>query len=179
MKHFILIGFLLWVCFQTTRATEIQILHTNDIHSHLDHSIHRPELGGHGRLKSMLSRLRKQAQDEGVQTIAMDAGDFSEGHIYYLADRGRTTFQIHGSVGFDVSVIGNHDYLMGAKDLDVILRDVDMSFELLGANFHTSPKYVNIKEKMKPYWETEVDGVKIGVLGLTTDDLLYEWRIGS
>jgi 5'-nucleotidase / UDP-sugar diphosphatase len=179
MKHFILIGFLLWVCFQTTRATEIQILHTNDIHSHLDHSIHRPELGGHGRLKSMLTRLRKQAQDEGVETIAMDAGDFSEGHIYYLADRGRTTFQIHGSVGFDVSVIGNHDYLMGAKDLDVILRDVDMSFELLGANFHTSPKYVNIKEKMKPYWETEVDGVKIGVLGLTTDDLLYEWRIGD
>ena len=94
----------------------------------------------------------------------MDAGDFSEGHIYYLADRGRTTFQIHGSVGFDVSVIGNHDYLMGAKDLDVILRDVNMSFELLGANFHTSPKYVNIKEKMKPYWETEIDGVKIGVL---------------
>ena len=32
---------------------------------------------------------------------------------------------------------------------------------------------------MKPYWETEIDGVKIGVLGLTTDDLLYEWRIGD
>ena len=54
---------------------------------------------------------------------------------------------------------------MGAKDLDVILRDVEMSFELLGANFITSPKYTNIKEKMKPYWETEIDGIKIGVLG--------------
>ena len=62
----------------------------------------------------------------------MDAGDFSEGHIYYLADRGRTAYQVHGSVGFDVSVIGNHDYLMGAKDLDVILRDTDTDFKLIG-----------------------------------------------
>ena len=116
---------------------------------------------------------------KGIPTIAMDAGDFSEGHIYYLADRGRTAYQVHGSVGFDVSVIGNHDYLMGAKDLDVILRDTDTDFKLIGANFITSPKYVHIQEKLKPYWETEIDGVKIGVLGLTTDDILYEWRIGD
>ena len=108
MKHLILISFLLWICYQSTNALEFQILHTNDIHSHLDHSIHRPELGGHGRLKTMLDRLRADALEEGVQTIAMDAGDFSEGHIYYLADRGRSTFKIHGSVGFDVAVIGNH-----------------------------------------------------------------------
>ena len=179
MKHLLLICFLLWICYQSTHSTEIQILHTNDIHSHLDHSIHRPELGGHGRLKNMIARLKAEAKTNGMETIAMDAGDFSEGHIYYLADRGRTTYQVHGSVGYDVSVIGNHDYLMGAKDLDVILRDVDTSFQLLGANFHTSPKYVNIQKKIKPYWETEIDGIKIGVLGLTTDDLLYEWRIGD
>lgn len=179
MKHFILIGFLLWLTYQTIHATEIQILHTNDIHSHLDHSIHRPELGGNGRLKSMINRLRNEAQKNGMQTIAMDAGDFSEGNIYYLANRGRTSFQIHGSVGYDVVTIGNHDYLMGAKELNGILRDVNLDFKLLGANFHTSPKYTHIQEKIKPYWETQIDGIKIGVIGLTTDDLLYEWRIGE
>ena len=127
----------------------------------------------------MIRRLRIDAKEEGIETIAMDAGDFLEGNIYYLADRGRKAYEIHGMAGFDVSVIGNHDYLMGARDLNVILRDVKTSFQLLGANMIVDKKYKAIHEKMKPYWETEIDGVKIGVLGLTTNDLLYKWRIGD
>ncbi len=127
----------------------------------------------------MIRRLKLEAKNEGIETIAMDAGDFLEGNIYYLADRGKRAYEIHGMAGFDVSVIGNHDYLMGAKDLDVILRDVDTSFQLLGANMIVDKKYKNIHEKMKPYWETEINGVKIGVIGLTTNDLLYKWRIGD
>ena len=160
-------------------SQDFQILHTNDIHGHLDHSVHRPSLGGHGRLKNMLHRLKNHAALEGIPTIAMDAGDFLEGNIYYLAERGKTLYKIHGNVGFDVAVIGNHDYLMGAKDLNAILRDVDTSFQLLGANFYTHPKYKSVNEKIKPYWETEVNGVKVGVLGITTNDLLYKWRIGE
>ena len=64
LKQLLLIGFLLWVCLHDARALELQILHTNDIHSHLDHSIHRPELGGHGRLKNMIQRLRGDAKSE-------------------------------------------------------------------------------------------------------------------
>ena len=50
--------------------------------------------------------------------------------------------------GMALAVIGNHDYLMGADDLDYILQEVDTSFQLLGANFHTSPKYLYIHEKI-------------------------------
>ena len=109
----------------------------------------------------------------------MDAGDFLEGHIYYLADRGKKAYEIHGMAGFDVAVIGNHDYLMGAKDLDIILRDVKTSYKLLGANLIVDKKYKNIHEKMKPYYETTIGGFKVGVIGLTTNDLLYKWRIGE
>ncbi|MAW07949.1 MAG: hypothetical protein CME61_06670, partial [Halobacteriovoraceae bacterium] len=154
-------------------------MHTNDIHAHLDHSIHRPELGGMGRLKNMITRLRASAAEEGFETIAMDAGDFLEGHIYYLADRGKKAYEVHGMAGFDVAVIGNHDYLMGAKDLDIILRDVKTSYKLLGANMIVDKKYKNIHEKMKPYYETTIGGFKVGVIGLTTNDLLYKWRIGE
>ena len=76
----------------------------------------------------------------------MDAGDFLEGNIYYLAERGKKAYEIHGSVGYDVAVIGNHDYLMGAKDLNAILRDVPTSFKLLGANFIVDPKHRAIQE---------------------------------
>ena len=127
----------------------------------------------------MIKRLKNLASLQGLPTIAMDAGDFLEGNIYYLAERGKTLYKIHGNVGFDVAVIGNHDYLMGAHDLNVILRDVNTSFQLLGANFYTHPKYTSVQEKIKPYWETVVNGVKVGVIGITTNDLLYKWRIGE
>ena len=95
----------------------------------------------------MIRRLKLEAKNEGIETIAMDAGDFLEGNIYYLADRGKRAYEVHGMAGFDVSVIGNHDYLMGAKDLDIILRDVDTSFQLLGANMIVDKKFKNIHEK--------------------------------
>ena len=160
-------------------ATLIQILHTNDIHSHLDHSIHTPDIGGYGRLTSMIRRLKLEAKNEGIETIAMDAGDFLEGNIYYLADRGKRAYEIHGMAGLMFPLLETMTTLWAQKDLDIILRDVDTSFQLLGANMIVDKKYKNIHEKMKPYWETEIDGVKIGVIGLTTNDLLYKWRIGE
>ncbi|OFZ15898.1 MAG: hypothetical protein A2X86_11790 [Bdellovibrionales bacterium GWA2_49_15] len=158
-------------------ATLIQILHTNDIHSHLEHAPHQPDLGGYAQLKVQLAELRQWGHERGIGTIAMDAGDFLEGNIYYLADRGKRAYQIHGQVGFDVSTIGNHDYLMGARDLEPIMRDVPTSFQLLGANFHVDKKYKHINQKIKPYWETVVNGVKVGVVGPTLNDVLYKWRI--
>ncbi|MEK6625720.1 MAG: metallophosphoesterase [Bdellovibrionota bacterium] len=158
-------------------ATLIQILHTNDIHSHLEHSPHQPDLGGYAQLKVQLAGLRQWGEERGIGTIAMDAGDFLEGNIFYLADRGKKAYQIHGQVGFDVATIGNHDYLMGARDLEPIMRDVSTSFQLLGANFHVDKKYKAINSKIKPYWETVVNGVKVGVVGPTLNDVLYKWRI--
>lgn len=158
-------------------ANLIQILHTNDIHSHLDHATHRPDLGGYPRLKKMIEEKRGWANSHGMGTIAMDAGDYLEGNLYYLAEHGRAAYRVHGSVGFDVSVIGNHDYLMGTKELDAILGDVPTSFTLLGANFYADSRYKNINNLIKPYWETVVNGVKVGVVGVTLDDILYKWRI--
>ena len=68
----------------------------------------------------MITRLRASATEEGFETIAMDAGDFWEGHIYYSPTEKKVPRSAR-MAGFDV-VIGNHDYLMGAKDLDIILR---------------------------------------------------------
>jgi len=176
---YLILSFFLTLISLPSQATLFQILHTNDAHSHLDHSDHQPDLGGYGRLKNQIATMREWGSERGIPTIAMDAGDFLEGNIYYLADRGKKTYQIHGSVGYDVATIGNHDYLMGASDLNAILRDVHTSFQLLGGNFYLDKKYQAAQEKIKPYWETVINGVKVGVLGITLDDVLYKWRIGE
>jgi len=162
---------------QLSYAQKIQILHTNDLHSHLDHTVHRPYLGGYARVKVMLDKFKKEAKEKGIGSIAMDGGDFMEGNLYYMADKGKKTFDIFNHLGHDVAVLGNHDYLMAADDLEDILQTYPPSYKLLAANFKLDDRFKAVKETIKPVWETVVSGVKVGVIGITLNDLLYKWRL--
>jgi 2',3'-cyclic-nucleotide 2'-phosphodiesterase (5'-nucleotidase family) len=157
-------------------ARLIQILHTNDTHSYLDHSTHDPFKGGSARLKSLMDFYKNKMAEENIQTISLDAGDFMEGNLFYLADQGRKVFEVHNQMGYDVGAIGNHDYLMGTKDLDKILGEMDLQMSFVAANLQMNYDYKNIKSKIKPYKELEIDGIKIAILGLTTNELFYKWR---
>lgn len=179
MNHKFLLFLFVTISSLHLEAKDFQILHTNDIHSHLDHADHMKGRGGYARLKTLIHEEKVKAQERGISTLTMDAGDFLEGNIYYLADKGRSVFEIHDMIGYDAVTIGNHDYLMGTDDLDSILGDVQPKFAFLGANLFTADRFQNIQEQLRPYTEFEFDGVKVGVLGITTNDILYKWRINE
>ena len=179
MKLNTLLLFVLILISYQINAKKFQILHTNDIHAHLDHADHMEGRGGYARLKTLIDEQKDLAESRGITNLTMDAGNFLEGHIYYLADKGRKVFELHDKIGYDVVTIGNHDYLMGTNDLDSILGDVQPKFDFLGANLFTADKYKNIQKYLKPYTEFEFDGVKVGVVGITTNDILYKWRIND
>jgi len=157
-------------------AKLVQILHTNDTHAYLDSTTHDKGRGGSARLKSLMDFYKTKMAAEGVKTIAMDAGDFSEGNLYYMADQGRKVFEVQNEMGYDIGTIGNHDYLMGTRDLDKILGEIDLKMSFVVANFQMNYDLKNIRAKIKPYKELEIDGIKIGVLGLTTNEIFYKWR---
>ena len=159
-----------------SEAKLIQILHTNDTHSYLDNSTHDENKGGAARLKSLIDYYKDKASEQGIKSLVMDAGDFTEGNLYYMADNGRKVFDVHNEMGYDIGSLGNHDYLMGTKDLDKILGEMDLKFSLITANLKINPVFKNIREKIKPYKEIEIDGIKIAVLGLTTNEIFYKWR---
>lgn len=175
LKPFILIVAIATPFF--TEAKLVQILHTNDTHSYLDNSTHSTTRGGAARLKAMIDEYKGEADAEGVKTIVMDAGDFLEGNVYFMADNGRKTFNVHNEMGYDVGTLGNHDYQMGSAELDKILGETDLKYSLIVANMKVDKQYKNIKEKIKPYKEIVVDGIKIAILGLTTNEILYKWRL--
>lgn len=160
-----------------TEAKLVQILHTNDTHSYLDNSTHSNTRGGAARLKAMIDEFRSEADSEGVKTLVMDAGDFLEGNVYFMADSGRKTFNIHNEMGYDIGTLGNHDYQMGSTELDKILGEAPLKYSLIVANMDIDKKYKNIREVVKPYKEIDIDGIKIAVLGLTTNDIFYKWRL--
>lgn len=179
MKSTILSAFLFGMSLISSgdsHARLIQILHTNDTHSHLNHAIHDKQTGGVERLKTLIDQYKTLMNDAGIKTIVLDAGDFSEGNLYYMAEKGRSTFNVHNQMGYDVGILGNHDYLMGTNELNRLLGEFDLRFHLLAANIEPSAEHTHLQQKIKPYAELEVDGLKIGILGLTTNEIFYKWR---
>ncbi len=180
MKNLSLKLLLLAVALMGPRLSEaklVQILHTNDTHSYLDNSTHSTTRGGAARLKALIDQYKNKMADEGVKTLVFDAGDFLEGNLYYMAENGRKAFQIHNEMGYDVGTLGNHDYQMGSAELDKILGEIDLKFSLLVANLDISSKHKNLKAKIQPYKEIEIEGLKLGIFGLTTDEIFYKWRL--
>jgi len=161
---------------QAASAKLYQILHTNDTHAYLDGTTHDRSKGGAARLKSLMDYYKEKMKLEGVETISLDAGDFSEGNIYYMADRARKSFEVNHLMNYTAAVIGNHDYLMGPKDLDQLLSEMDSNYFLLGTNLEIPKHYKHLKERLLPYKELEIDGLKIGILGATAADIFFSWR---
>ncbi|MBY0413216.1 MAG: metallophosphatase, partial [Bdellovibrionales bacterium] len=171
----ILVAAAFW--YGNAEARLVQILHTNDTHSFLDGATHSSTTGGSARLKSLIDYYKAQAGLNGVKSLVLDGGDFLEGNLYYMADQGMKTFEAHNNVGYNMVALGNHDYLMGAKELDKMLGNIDLNFAFLAANVHAGAEFPNIRDKIKPYQEVEIDGIKIAVLGLTTDEFYFSWSL--
>lgn len=169
---------LLWMT--PVQAELIQILHTNDLHGFFEHSVTDPTRGGYAALKSLIDREKQRAQARGIPTLVVDAGDFLEGSIFYMAERGLRTFQIMSELEFDAVAVGNHDWLMGSKELELLLKEYPPKFSYLAANFiSTDIRHTHIRKEIEPFKIFNLRGQKIALLGLTTNEVFYEWRFNG
>jgi 2',3'-cyclic-nucleotide 2'-phosphodiesterase (5'-nucleotidase family) len=155
----------------------IQILHTNDVHSYAYHMDHNTNQGGYDALKFLVDKYRDEASRKGIETIVLDAGDFTEGNIFYMAGKGGKSFLVQDMIGYDAITMGNHDYLMGTDILDDILKKTNPKFSLLGANIKVDKKFKNIQSHLAPFIEKKFDDIKIGILGVTSKEYVFEWRL--
>jgi len=152
------------------------VLHTNDLHSQLE-SGSNPGVGGFANVAAIFNRIKTDDKENGIETLILDAGDFTEGSEFYLANEGREILHIMNAMGYDAATIGNHDWLMGPEHLDKLMGEIPPAFAFLGANVKIESKRKNIKRNLKSYVEFKLAGARIAILGLTTDSLLYSWAL--
>lgn len=172
---FLLVGLL---CSTSAPAKLVQILHTNDLHGFFEHSVEDKHRGGYAALKAEIDKQKEKALGKGITSLVVDAGDFMEGSIFYFAQNGRRTFDIMNKMGYDAVAVGNHDWLMGSKELASLLKDVPPQFAYLGANFKPNfALFPSIRKAVKEYKVFDIDGVRLAFMGLTTDELFYKWRL--
>lgn len=155
-------------------SKKIQIIHTNDLHSYL--LGHTPYKGGYYRVKTLIDQLKQDALDKGIESIVLDAGDFGEGSHYFLLDDGMHSFKALSMLGVDAAVIGNHDYMFGGHFLGAQIRTVNSNTKFLGANIaHTAD--MRLGDVLHPSASFDVGGVKVDVVGLTTNSLHFMYAI--
>jgi 5'-nucleotidase len=141
---------------------KITILHTNDVHSHIDtfpssHSRY-PNLGGVARRATLVEQIR----NENPNTLLFDAGDIFQGTPYFNFYGGELEFKLMSKLNYDAATIGNHDFDNGIDGL--LAQMPNATFEMISANYDFSNTVMD--GYVKPFKIYMVDGIKVGVYGL-------------
>jgi 5'-nucleotidase len=163
----------------SAEAVVLQILHTNDLHAALKTAgtprAGQPEFGSWARVKAKLDELENEGRARGFETLKFDAGDYLEGSSYYFPDNGIHVLRAYQNFGFDAATLGNHDWLMGARDLDALYGRSPFPFPVVSSNVKIKKRLKNLHQQIRPTASFERGGVRIGVMGLSTDEALYSW----
>jgi len=142
--------------------TKITILHTNDVHSHVEpFSINDPKypgLGGAARRASIIDDIRNTEKN----VLLFDAGDIFQGTPYFNVYKGEIDFKLMSLMQYDASAIGNHDFDNGIDGLYNMLPHAKFPFICSNYDFNNTI----MKDKVSKYKTFEKDGIKIGVFGL-------------
>lgn len=152
--------------------TRFTILQTSDIHSHFTNRESPDGLGGVARLQHKVNEIRGSIKN----TLFLDAGDWSEGSIFFTLNAGEASQRVMETLGYDAIVLGNHDWLIGPKELYKTFQDAQMKIPVLSANLnmsHLDPS-IHLRDYIKPYIVKEIEGVKIGIVGLSTFEMIYD-----
>jgi len=142
--------------------TKITILHTNDVHSHIDtfgpDEGRNANKGGVARRATLIDAIRK----ENPNTLLLDAGDIFQGTPYFNYYGGELEFKLMSKLKYDLATIGNHDFDNGIDGLYAQLPHA--KFDFVSANYDFSNTITDTH--VKPYRIFKKGHIKIGVFGL-------------
>tara|TARA_Y200000002_G_scaffold346555_1_gene321186 strand:- start:217 stop:1131 length:915 start_codon:yes stop_codon:yes gene_type:complete len=141
---------------------KVTILHTNDVHSHIEpfsknHS-EFPNKGGFERRSTLINSIR----NNNPNTLLFDAGDIFQGTPYFNFYGGELEFKLMSMLKYDASTIGNHDFDNGLSGLNEQLPNA--SFDFISSNYDFTNTI--LEKKTSQYKIYNKSGIKIGVFGL-------------
>jgi 2',3'-cyclic-nucleotide 2'-phosphodiesterase (5'-nucleotidase family) len=146
----------------TDEEVMISIVHTNDTHA-------RVEAGGYdGMGFERVATIVSQIEAANPNTLVLDAGDAFHGQTIATLNEGESIVKIFNEIGYDVMTPGNHDFNYGKERL--LELDEMAEFPILAANVY----YDDYSEFLPGYTVKEIDGVKVGIFGISTPETVYK-----
>ena len=143
---------------ESVLSDDIVIIHINDVHCGLNDTV------GYDGFALYREELKKQYKN----VISVDVGDHVQGGTLGAISDGEAIINIINEIGFDVSILGNHEFDYGIEQLVKLKGEISSNY--ISANF--CYKKTN-KPVFEPYKIIQVetssgDIKKIAFIGLTT-----------
>jgi len=157
------------------RMKRLTILHTNDVHSHIDpfpaDDPRYPNLGGYSRRHAYINKVRS----EGNEVLVFECGDVFQGTPYFNFYDGKLEISLMNKMGVDAVTLGNHEFDNGLEMLCDRMSEANFSY--INSNYSFTNE--RAKSLVKPYQIFERCGIKIGVLGLgvETEGLITDVKL--
>jgi 5'-nucleotidase len=161
----LLVGFAVHHLLIDNQSFSLRLLHTNDHHAHLEPvTVEDQQLGGMSRRKTLIDQLRQTSE---TPTLLLDAGDIFQGTLYFNQYLGKADLPFYNNLNYTAVAAGNHEFDQGQQVLANFLKSAQ--FSMLSANLEIADSSP-LQGKIKPWMITEIEGEKIGILGLTTTE---------
>lgn len=150
------------------KGLEINIIHVNDHHSHLEEekmdlvldgkktTVH---IGGFPRINQRIQELMKT----GKNNLVLHAGDALSGTLYYTLFKGKADAALMNAGKFDLFTLGNHEFDDGNKVLKSFLDE--LKIPVVSANV-VPDKGSILEGKWVPYIIKKIGGQDVALVGL-------------
>ena len=166
------------------RSFDLNILHINDHHSHLqpdsgdldfNGKSTRVSLGGFPSVVSKIDELEAKYDEKSV--VKIHAGDAVTGTLFYTLFGGEADAALMNEVCFDIFEVGNHEFDAGDEGLKTFLDFLDSGdcdTEVLGANVRpaigTPLLPTRGQRYIDPFTVLKIGRNKVGFIGLDIAD---------
>ncbi|HDM8235562.1 TPA: bifunctional UDP-sugar hydrolase/5'-nucleotidase [Vibrio campbellii] len=142
---------------------KLTVLHTNDHHGRFWQNKYG-EYGMAAR-KTLIDELRAEIQAEGGSVLLLSGGDINTGVPESDLQDAEPDFKGMSKIGYDAMALGNHEF---DNPLEVLFKQQEWAnFPMLSANIYDKETGERL---FQPYAMFNKQGIKIAVIGLTTED---------
>ncbi|NVJ58575.1 MAG: bifunctional UDP-sugar hydrolase/5'-nucleotidase [Vibrionaceae bacterium] len=148
---------------EADKTYKLTVLHTNDHHGRFWQNKYG-EYGMAAR-KTLIDELRADIQAEGGSVLLLSGGDINTGVPESDLQDAEPDFKGMSKIGYDAMALGNHEF---DNSLDVLFKQKEWAgFPMLSANIYDK----ETGDRMfQAYQMFDKQGIKIAVIGLTTED---------
>ena len=151
------------------QEVNIKILGTSDIHGRVVPWSYGADVEDKSGSYAQIATYVKDVRKNNKNLVLVDVGDAIQDNQVDVFAKDKKYYKDHpipkvlNEMKYDVFVLGNHEFNFGMKALDEILKDIKA--KKLTANFYYKK---NDKRYIDATTIIEKDGVKLGIIGLST-----------
>ena len=151
------------------QEVNIKILGTSDVHGRIVPWSYGADVEDKSGSYAQIATYVKDVRKNNKNVVLVEVGDAIQDNQIDVFAKDKKYYKDHpipkvlNEMNYDIFVLGNHEFNFGMKALDEILKDIKA--KKLTANFYHKK---NDKRYIDATTIIEKDGVKLGIIGLST-----------